>query len=877
MYSTSELYKEILNSNEQRYGSYIELEDGTKITSNDDLSGLKITETIGENLIGSFSPKIANINILDNKNYNLTDKKFKLFVGLYLNDTDVEYIPYGTFIVSKPTENDKATKEIALEAKDISYLFDTEYERKKFDSIFPCTVIVWLQEICHEKGIQLANIEFPNGNMVLYSQPYTEDGATYRNVVSKIAEACASFAKIGRDDQLYLKKISNSIEISKKIILNTLFEQKKDDLTYGPINSIVASRVVADDGSTTEDVYVKDEDSIRGNGLCEYKIKENWIIDDNREEFIENILESMKGTSFNTGNIDVVADPSIDVGDYIEVSDVENDTSFILLVMNNELDANTYINTIESSMPSETETDYNSATTSKKDRIRKTELKINKLNGEITSIIEEQTEFNNKLTETIQDVNSIKDKVSEISDFTREKTETNQIYIDETIKGQGYVLEFKIKGDTTNFKYLTPSDTLTPDDNLVPLGGCFTIVCDSQSRMNMSNEAVKINVNLAEPLRNLDDTYDEINIVDGITKVTRRIGVDENLNLYELDEEIIETLDDVILPTFDDNTYIYIKEYEGIEYSIKYIVKSEYSDSFITKKETNSMIEQTSKSITENVEANYTTKDEMITEKSERIQSANEIIQTVSKKVGEDEIISKINQSPETVGIDADKIELSANDVLNLLSGNTINLSGKNIKISSESFNVDANGKMTCSNAIITGGKIQVSGSGSASDLLVVKNSSNSSEKSYIQPVGAGFVGSSGRIDIMAEGSSASSSIIDVSGSDGTSSIRSNGITTPTLTQTSLESIKKNITKVEETMSIIEDTDIYTYNLKNEEDGDKKHFGFIIGKNYKTPEEVIAKSGEGIDIYSMTSVLWKAVQELNKKIHDLEQEVRNNG
>lgn len=88
-------------------------------------------------------------------------------------------------------------------------------------------------------------------------------------------------------------------------------------------------------------------------------------------------------------------------------------------------------------------------------------------------------------------------------------------------------------------------------------------------------------------------------------------------------------------------------------------------------------------------------------------QSANEINLEVSKKVGNDEVISKINQSAEKVGINADKIELSANDVLNLLAGNTINLSGKSIKIASNNFNVDENGNMSCNNATINNATIE--------------------------------------------------------------------------------------------------------------------------------------------------------------------------
>ena len=64
-------------------------------------------------------------------------------------------------------------------------------------------------------------------------------------------------------------------------------------------------------------------------------------------------------------------------------------------------------------------------------------------------------------------------------------------------------------------------------------------------------------------------------------------------------------------------------------------------------------------------------------------------------------------------------------------------------------------------------------------------------------------------------------------------------------------------------------TELYSFNYKTESDEHKKHIGFVIGDKYKTPQEVIAQSGDGIDSYTMTSILWKAVQELTEEIEKL--------
>ena len=103
----------------------------------------------------------------------------------------------------------------------------------------------------------------------------------------------------------------------------------------------------------------------------------------------------------------------------------------------------------------------------------------------------------------------------------------------------------------------------------------------------------------------------------------------------------------------------------------------------------------------------------------------------------------------------------------------------------------------------------------------------------------------------------------------------SGDITCKTLTQTSLESKKKNFEKLENALDIVNKTDIYSYNFKDEEDNHKKHIGVVIGDDYNYANDIatVNEDGEatGIDSYSMVSVLWKAVQELQEEIKTLKE------
>ena len=636
--------------------------------------------------------------------------------------------------------------------------------------------------------------------------------------------------------------------------------------------------------------------------------QENMYIVD--EEQVENIYNQVNGLIAYSFEGKTIIDPALDVGDKIIIDGKP-------IIYQGEADFQTrFIAEISSKIAIKQKQETTTKETSQKVINRRVQSRIDEAEGKITQLVEETTENSQKISQVEQTVDGITQMVENLEDFTRTVTGTTQIHLNETIEGEGYVLEFKIKGNTEKFKYLTPESDLTPSDNLVPNGGYFNIICDKQSRTSMSNEAVKIEVILPEPLRNLNDVYDELNIIDSKATVTRRIGVQQNGTLYLLDTEETEVLEDIILQTFEDDTYIYIQDFQGIEYTAKYIVKNEYSEQYITKREANTKIEQTadnvetlvneklqgyatteelntaiqqsSTEIKEIATRNYASKNELINEKSERVQTASEIRQEVSRKVGDNEVISKINQSAEAVGINANKIELSANDVLNLLSGNTINLSGQNIKIESNNFNLNENGSVIANDFTITGGKINLPIDDNNPRITIgdpnIQDNGNtlwiSQNSIYITNQNECQIGLDALNKyVYISGESSVSHIYPGSISVYTESnsmhteITGNGITTPTLTQTSLENQKKNFEKLENAIDIIKQVDIYKYNLKSESDTDKKHIGFVIGNNYKYSKELTSKENNGADIYSLASCCLQAIKEQQTIIEKLENRI----
>ena len=72
----------------------------------------------------------------------------------------------------------------------------------------------------------------------------------------------------------------------------------------------------------------------------------------------------------------------------------------------------------------------------------------------------------------------------------------------------------------------------------------------------------------------------------------------------------------------------------------------------------------------------------------------------------------------------------------------------------------------------------------------------------------------------------------------------------------------------------IKSSKIYEYRLNNEDKNHKRKTGFIVER--ETPEEIFSDDGDGINLYSMASMNWKATQEILERLEALEEKAVNN-
>lgn len=402
----------------------------------------------------------------------------------------------------------------------------------------------------------------------------------------------------------------------------------------------------------------------------------------------------------------------------------------------------------------------------------------------------------------------------------------------------------------------------------------YIIVVDKQSSSNPSSDKREYTIDIEE-LRTYNGISDTLTVTTEAAYVTRRLQLSEYGILSVLPAPKKEEIKDLNITLFEGENYIYILNAEGNKISLSYVIKNDFTDTYPTKADMKSSITQTAQSIELSVNQKlegYSTTEEM---NSAIKVSADNITSTVSNKVGKTEVISSINQSTEKIQIDANKISLK---------GKEINLTSDNIGINSDFFQVTPDGKVTIidNSASTSTFNFFIRNTENQDNLLMKPNwvmldnpGGSNRVHLYTSNHYSRISAKAGECTVATETSSGYYARTTYTDGFNNTTVAADGITTPKLNQTSLESIKKNISHYNENaLETILNSDIYTYNLKSEKDTDKKHIGFVIGDKYKTPKEVMNNEGTAIELYSAIGILWKGMQEQQKKIEELENKLK---
>ena len=432
------------------------------------------------NIFGTAIARSLDFEI--DSNIDFEKKEIKYLTGIKTS-VGIEWIDLGTFII-QDIEPNKTTGITKVNAMDYMLKSNITYKSELDYSSGNITVLQVLQEACQQAGLTLATTDFANSTFIVDSNQF-EENALIRQVIQAVAQISGTFAKIKNDDKLYLitpKKAGLTVAQVHKMLVK--------DLNALPVNKLIGvypdARIKMSDYSELvckrnthpinlvslgmsdvegENVVMRDEASIAEDGENSLVINDNPFAytEAKRQQLITALFNKVKGFEYTSFEITGQSKPFLETGDEILVVDKDNTFLSSFLFRFNCKSPNGLES--EMSAPSLTKATVEYQNIASAEQVAKrTELRVDKQEQTITGIIEQQTETGNKLTKVEQDIDGIKQTVSDSVTYKREVSGTTEIFLEDA--GEAEILNLEVRGNKTYEANLFPGDDLFPSDEL---------------------------------------------------------------------------------------------------------------------------------------------------------------------------------------------------------------------------------------------------------------------------------------------------------------------------------------------------------------------------------------------------------------------------
>lgn len=574
------------------------------------------------NIIGNAIAKILKFDIETEYVEGLDE--FELYDSIWTGN-QYESVFLGTFKLYDEEGTDDYFSSVT--AYDLLIKFNAQYDPSQMT--YPSTVFGLLQNICNQAGVTLENTSIVNGTQQLETELFVE-GETLKTILNAICQVSGTFGMISNDKLRLGLKGTQTISLQKYQISEPEFKR-----TTQNINQVVLGMTDIEG----EEVKYPQDSQISGT-IHKLTINNNPFVYNQtlREAYIQNIYNQVNGFGYEAMSMKWEGLSYVELGDLLSV---DGHSSMVLRY--NIKSPNGLESTLEAPSIIDSSVEYYENSNSIENRQKRTEYIVDKANQRITQIVEEIGDRSEKSTSITQDIDSIVQQVSQIETLTSDLTQNSSLTIEDAFEGE--IVKFSISG---NMSLLYPSDDLYPSNDLYPLDSYLIIQYKDETQ-----DKIHLPLNY---LRYLNATaYDEFIVESGQAKIIRRVGENDDGSFYALTSEIEEDKGDLVIELKEGYNKLWLESFFDLplQYSAKYVIKSDYTNVFATKVEMHSEISQT----------------------------ASEINLEVAKKVDENEVIAAINLTSEAATIDASKINLNGYVTVSDLAGTgTTTINGSNVK-----------------------------------------------------------------------------------------------------------------------------------------------------------------------------------------------------
>lgn len=385
MYTVSDAYKSAIASNPRSLSGKLQIGSDI-ITGDDNLAGIKISRgaQTDAKIIGNTVSTTITTEIIDRCGvYAYSGGETILpHIGVELPDGTTEYVPLTPMTIDE-AKSDIAKKRLTVKGTDAMRKFDARKIKDLPSVAYPVTRKAYLQAVCALCGLEYDGGAFLGQNTLLTGPPNLSGEETARIVIGMIAESALCNAVIGRNGKLSFVSVVPSGEPYN--ISPDVYRGLTAGKTYGPVNRLVLSRRPQND-----DVYQEDAESVEVHGLTELVIANNAFLDygdeDIRTEVIDPIWNAVRGLSFCAYDLDWIGNPALDICDPVLISDIEENT-YASLFFGETLTYNGGLKSESAARyPEMAERTNTQNAVTIKDAVKNTEIRVNKVEGEILSI-----------------------------------------------------------------------------------------------------------------------------------------------------------------------------------------------------------------------------------------------------------------------------------------------------------------------------------------------------------------------------------------------------------------------------------------------------------------------------------------------------------
>lgn len=363
------------------------------------LSSIELKDScyVNDTIIGAIFTKSADVKLLNlPMNTELVGETITPEFGVEYNDESTEYITFDDYIIES-VKDEQTASNTEFSAMNGGALLDKQYICSlSFENGATHTINEFYQDACSQIGLTPTDETFDNSEIVMTGNPFTNK-ETIRTVLSEVEKTSCSIIKFNWSNAtISLTWLSNQIDYE----FNTSdYSTLEGSLTqYGPLNTII----IGNSQLNGENVTMVDEESVELNGEHQIMIDSPYFLytEALRNQAIEAIYNKLDGLTYYDLKLTTpYGKPFLNIGDKIRINTNENQVYDTYVLSHTFTYDGTFQSIIESpALTSEEQTVKNEFQgNSVKERLKRTEVIVDKTTGDITAITERVETTENEL------------------------------------------------------------------------------------------------------------------------------------------------------------------------------------------------------------------------------------------------------------------------------------------------------------------------------------------------------------------------------------------------------------------------------------------------------------------------------------------------